>query len=131
MWKTLRTMWISWNSPSGSEAAAAVYDADPLCCSRATAAAAAAGGGGGRSPYCAAVLRDRISGVTHEAFHRRQIQEFLPGSRWFERSDLAESLCVVVVLFVDGLYLAPANARQMPRDDPRHIRARLLSVCNL
>jgi len=59
-----------------------VYDADPLCCSRATAAAAAAagGGGGGRSPYCAAVLRDRISGVTHEAFHR-QIQEFLPGSR--------------------------------------------------
>jgi hypothetical protein len=44
----------------------------------------------------------------------------------------ARLVCVaMVVLFVGGLYLAPANARQMPRDAPRHIRARLLSVCNL
>ena len=31
-------------------------------------------------------------------------------------------VCMVVV-FVGGLYLVPKEVRDLPRDDPRHIRA--------
>jgi prenyl protein peptidase len=41
----------------------------------------------------------------------------------------ARLVCVaMVVLFVGGLYLVPADVRQLPRDDPRHIRARFAAV---
>ena len=41
----------------------------------------------------------------------------------------ARLACVgMVVLFVGGLYLVPAETRRLPRDDPRHIRARFVAV---
>ena len=34
----------------------------------------------------------------------------------------------MVVIFVGGLYLVPTEVRRLPRDDPRHIRARFVAV---